>query len=86
MNNSNSKNIASGGVEPPPAFLRRPKVRDRLGIGNSSLYNLMDPNSPYHDPTFPKPIRITAKAIGWLETDITSWINSRVEISRTQQK
>ena len=29
--------------------------------------------------TFPAPIKLGARSIGWLSTDIDAWINSRVE-------
>jgi prophage regulatory protein len=85
MNNSNSKNIASGCVEPPPAFLRLPQVQDRVGLARSSIYSLIDPDSRYHDRKFPKPIRIAAKAIGWLESEISAWIDARVELRNPQK-
>lgn len=29
--------------------------------------------------TFPAPIKLGARSVGWLSTDIDAWINSRVE-------
>lgn len=56
--------------------LRLPTVRSRVGYSRSTIYIRVA------DGTFPKPIRLGARAIGWLESDIDEWIASRVEESR----
>jgi prophage regulatory protein len=58
------------------SILRLPTVRSRVGYSRSSIY------SHVADGSFPKPIRLGERAIGWLESDIEQWIASRVEESR----
>lgn len=58
------------------SILRLPTVRSRVGYSRSSIY------SRVADGSFPKPVRLGARAIGWLESDIDEWIASRVEESR----
>lgn len=67
---------------PAPAILRLKQVQLRVGLGRSSIYALMNPQSPYHDANFPQSIRISAKAIGWLESEISDWIAMRVAAGR----
>ena len=55
---------------------RLPAVKDRTGLGRSNIY------SQIAEGTFPKPISLGARAVGWLESDIDNWIASRVEASR----
>ncbi len=58
------------------SILRLPIVCSRVGYSRSSIY------SRVADGSFPKPVRLGARAIGWLESDIDEWIASRVEESR----
>jgi prophage regulatory protein len=51
-------------------ILRMPAVIEKTGLGKSSIYN---------DPTFPKPVPLGPRAAGWLESEIDSWIESRIK-------
>ena len=42
-----------------------------VGLSKSSIYRLMA------NSDFPKPIRLSERAVGWLTADIEEWINSR---------
>ncbi|SFC34020.1 transcriptional regulator, AlpA family [Polaromonas sp. OV174] len=53
------------------AILRRKQVEARTGLSRSSIYALMAKN------LFPKPVKLTAKAVGWKSDSIDSWIESR---------
>lgn len=53
------------------AILRRPAVEATVGLGRSAIYNLMAKN------LFPKPVKLTAKAVGWRLSDIDAWLASR---------
>ena len=52
-------------------ILRRPAVERATGLGRSAIYDMVAKG------LFPKPVRLTAKAVGWLERDIAAWIESR---------
>ncbi len=54
-----------------PRILRLPDVKAKTGIGRSTIYALMASGD------FPRSIRIGARAVGWLESDIDRWIESR---------
>lgn len=72
--------------EPSPApaaisVLRMSDVRRKLGnAAPSTIYARLDPADPAHDPTFPKPIRLSARSIGWIEHEIDAWIRSRPRV------
>ena len=53
------------------AILRRPAVEARVGLGRSAIYAMLAKN------LFPKPVRLTAKAVGWRERDVSAWLESR---------
>lgn len=54
-------------------FLRLHEVIERTGRSRSSIYLDMDLG------TFPNSIKLGARAIGWLESDIENWIQERIE-------
>jgi prophage regulatory protein len=54
-------------------ILRRKQVVDRTGICLSSIYNFIAAG------TFPKPISLGSRSVGWLENEIDEWILSRIE-------
>ena len=49
-------------------FLRLKKVTEATGLPRSSVYEVMK-----CDPSFPKPVRISARAVAWLEEEIIEW-------------
>ena len=59
------------------AVLRLKKVTEKTGLSRSSIYYKMNPASKYFDESFPKPIRLGAGSIGWLESDLDAWLASR---------
>jgi prophage regulatory protein len=59
-------------------ILRRRKVEGRTGKSRSSIYKGIQ------DGTFPAPIRLGPRSVGWLESDIDDWIAKCIENSKTQ--
>lgn len=57
-------------------ILRLPQALARTGISRSSVYAFIKAGS------FPKPISLGVRAIGFLSSDIDEWIESRVKASR----
>lgn len=49
-------------------ILRLPDVKNKVGFGRSTIYALIASGE------FPSSIRIGARAVGWLESDIDQWI------------
>ncbi|WBU52067.1 AlpA family transcriptional regulator [Paracoccus sp. SCSIO 75233] len=50
---------------------RRPEVEKITGLSRSTLYRLMA------EGNFPKPIKLTGKAVGWTDAAIDDWLDSR---------
>jgi len=61
-----------GGV----TMLRLPLVRDRVSLGRSSIYAAIKKG------TFPPPVRLSERAVAWVESEIEAWLASRIEASR----
>ena len=55
----------------PERILRRPEVLARLGIAQSTLYQWMA------EGTFPRPVALGAKLVGWPESAVSAWIDAR---------
>lgn len=61
-------------------ILRLKRMKEKTGISGSSIYNKLNPRSKYYDETFPKPIRLGASSVGWIESDVDAWIASRADL------
>ncbi|MHC8307519.1 helix-turn-helix transcriptional regulator [Pseudomonas sp. PB3P13] len=61
-----------------PKIVRLKQLTERIGLGRSTIYDRMDVQSPRYDATFPKPIKLGAAAVGWIDSEITTWIEQRM--------
>lgn len=52
-------------------LLRRPEVEARTGLARSTIYAAMSAG------TFPRPVKIGARAVAWRSADIAQWLESR---------
>jgi prophage regulatory protein len=52
-------------------ILRRKQVEARTGLSRSTLYSMIQRGQ------FPRPVTLTARAVGWLETEIEQWLAER---------
>lgn len=57
--------------------LRRRAVEQLTGLSRSTIYAKLDRKSRYHDPSFPKPVKLGLRAIGWSEAAVDQWLKSR---------
>lgn len=51
--------------------LRRRAVEDITGLSRSTIYDMMSRGE------FPRPVKLTAKAVGWPEGAVAAWLESR---------
>jgi prophage regulatory protein len=56
------------------SILRRKQVEKRTGLSRSTIYLRIQ------EGTFPRPIKLGARAVGWLENEIEAWLAARLEI------
>ena len=63
-------------VQYSPTILRRPQVEARVGLRRSTLYQRIA------EGTFPAPVRLGSRAVGWLEHEITEWLTRRIAETR----
>lgn len=55
-------------------IIKLPDVTERCALSRSSIYAYIQSNK------FPKPISLGERAVGWLESEISSWIAERAEM------
>lgn len=57
-------------------ILRRKQVETRTGLSRSTIY------ARIAEGTFPSPIELGGRAVGWIESEIDAWLKSCIESSR----
>ncbi len=55
-----------------PILLRLPMVMRITGLARSTIYKLIAQDQ------FPVPIRLSKRAVAWLQSEIDGWVSSRV--------
>lgn len=60
-------------------LLRCPEVRARTTLSKSRIYELI------REDKFPKPVRLGANAVGWVDEEIDNWIRE-LQAERTADK
>ena len=58
------------------AILRLPTVKARTGLSRSTIYLRIS------EGRSPKPVSLGGRAVGWVEAEITDWLNQQIEASR----
>ncbi|WP_368044652.1 helix-turn-helix transcriptional regulator [Pseudomonas sp. FBF18] len=74
--------IKENSSKPMFRILRMRQLRECLGLSTSTIYDRLNPMSPRYDCNFPKPIKLGASAVGWIEEDVCRWIDFRIAKSR----
>lgn len=57
-------------------ILRLPEVKKSTGLSRSTIYARITQG------TFPKPVSLGGRAVGWLEAEIQEWLQHRIDSSR----
>lgn len=64
-----------------PLILRRRQVEQLTSLSRSTIYArlTLNPKRPQDfDPSFPRPVRMGPKSVGWIATEIDAWVSKRV--------
>jgi prophage regulatory protein len=72
-------NIKSAAAQPPTTnecALRLPQVCRITGLRRSMIYRMQAENR------FPQRIKLSERAVGWLEREVQEWLAQRIESSR----
>ncbi|KJV39733.1 helix-turn-helix transcriptional regulator [Acinetobacter brisouii] len=47
-------------------------------ISRAKIYEMINVDSKYYDPTFPKPVRLSESRIGWVALEVHQWIEAKI--------
>jgi prophage regulatory protein len=67
-------------------FIRIKTVVKKTGLSRASIYNKIKKDSKYHDPEFPKQIKVGGGAVVWIEHEIDDWMTTQIRNSRESAK
>ena len=63
-------------------MLRLPKLELATGLKSTAIYEKNNPDSPYYDESFPKPVKLGVRAVGYVEAEVEAWLQAQIEKSR----
>lgn len=69
-------------TSPKPTILRLKQLQARIGLSRSTIYDKINTKSPRHDPAFPRQVSLGPDAVGWVESEVDAWLESRIAASR----
>ena len=68
--------FAQGELKMAHTILRLPAVKASTGLSRSTIYLRVAQG------TFPRPVSLGGRAVGWLEAEVQEWLERRIEASR----
>ena len=69
--------ITSVAAQLKETILRRKQVEARTGLSRSTIYGRIQAR------TFPAPIPLGARAVGWLESEVDAWLTAQIQNRRS---
>ena len=57
-------------------ILRLPTVKARTGLSRSTIYLRIS------EGRFPRPVSLGSRAVGWIESEINTWLAERIAAAR----
>ena len=60
----------------PSTLIKLPTVKERTTLSTSEIYRRIEAG------TFPAQIKLGAKAVAWLESEVNEWIEQHISASR----
>lgn len=66
--------------------IRLPALLKKMGLSKSTIWARLDPKNRRYDPAFPKPFKISAGAVGWLESEVNAYIQKLAESRHKEGK
>jgi prophage regulatory protein len=63
-------------LDNPEKIIRLQAVKARCGLSRSTLYNRIAAGE------FPSPVALGARAVGWVESEVSAWVAARINAGR----
>lgn len=64
---------------PEYQFIRLPELQELIGLKKASIYNRLNPDSTYFDPSFPRPVKLSPTprgAVAWVRAEVLEWMQA----------
>lgn len=61
-----------------PQLIPISEVIKYTGLSRATIYRMIDENSKFYDPTFPKKIQLSECRIAWSSSEVAEWINNKI--------
>lgn len=58
------------------SLIRLPEVKARTALSRSTIYKRVA------DGSFPPPIKLGERAVGWIEAEVEAWLAEKIKASR----
>ena len=71
-----SKHRRTERTKPPIRFLRISEVEALTGLSRTTIYDWSA------DGRFPRPVRLSGRAVRWVESEVLEWMDERIEQGR----
>ena len=68
--------LAQGDTTAAYTILRLPAVKHSTGLSRSTIYLRVA------EGTFPRPVSLGGRTVGWLENEVQEWLQRRIDASR----
>ena len=65
----------------PVRVLRLGQVSEMTGLPATSISDKHKAGSRHYDPSFPKPIQLTPKTLGWYQHETVGWVMQRPRVN-----
>lgn len=60
-------------------LIKRDEVIKKTALSATQIYRLIDADD------FPKPVKLSARAVAWVEQEVDSWVEGRIAKSRVAE-
>jgi prophage regulatory protein len=77
---TNALQVVKRGLKIMHTILRLPDVKRSTGLSRSTIYLRIAQG------TFPKPVSLGGRAVGWLEAEIQEWLQRRIDARRNDDE
>lgn len=59
-------------------LVSKKQLKEMVLYSYAHIDRLENPGSPYHDPSFPKRVRIGNNRVGWVKVQVEHWIQAKI--------
>lgn len=66
-------------THPPVRVVGIKKVLEMTSLSRSTHFEKLNKRSKSYDPTYPRPLKLGARSVGYVEQEVIDWVKARME-------